>query len=160
MTDFDAVLRQRLLRLDAACPEGAPFPITRRRPAASPPSRPLAIAAAAVLLIGLAAAVVAAGRAQDERAAEIATQARIRVETEQRANAALAPLFPADECVPLQEGDKRARQALDAAGLKTWQVLWDGDLLDGGCATYQLSLDNSPNAVELTPRSSSVTEGR
>jgi hypothetical protein len=88
----------------------------------------------------------------DERAAEIASQARIRIETEHRAEAALARVFPAGECVQLQEGEKRARQALDDAGLVSWQVLWDNDLLAGGCATYRLSLDNSPEAVELTPR--------
>jgi hypothetical protein len=122
------------------------------RRAARRPGRAVVVVAAAFLLLGFGAAVVAGRQAQDEQAAEIASQARLRVQTEQHANAALAPLFPADECVPLQEGQQRARQALDAAGLGTWQVLWDRDLLGGGCATYRFSLDNSPEAVELTPR--------
>jgi hypothetical protein len=109
------------------------------------------LAATAVLLTG-AAVGVAAQLGDDERAAEIAAQERDRVETPKRLNAALKPLFSEDECVSLEEGMRRTRAALDASGFGTWQILWDGDLVDGVCATFGFSLDNVPEAVELIPR--------
>jgi len=109
------------------------------------------MAATAILLLG-AAIGVAAQLGKGERAAEIAAAARIRVETENRLNGALKPLFPDAECVSLEEGMRRTRAALDASGFRTWQILWDGDLVDGGCTTFSFSLPSLPEAVELVPR--------
>jgi hypothetical protein len=47
---------------------------------------------------------------------------------------------------------RRTRAALDASGFATWQILWDGDLVDGGCTTFSFSLPEVPEAVELVPR--------
>jgi hypothetical protein len=151
MIDFDARLRERLLRLEAAIPEPAPISVPSVRRALRRRHREIALLAAAVLLTG-AAVGVAAQLADDERAAEIAAQERMRVDTEDRLNGALRPLFPGDGCVSLEEGMRRTRAALDSSGFATWQILWDGDLVDGGCATFAFSLDNVPEAVELIPR--------
>jgi hypothetical protein len=152
MTDFDALLRERLLRLDGAIPEPAPIRVPSGRRALGRRRRGIALSAATVVLLLGAAVGVAAQLREDERAAEIAAQARMRVDTENRLNGALTPLFPDDECVSLEEGMRRTRAALDASGFRTWQILWDGDLVDGGCATFSFSLDNTPEAVELVPR--------
>jgi hypothetical protein len=114
----------------------------------------LAILAAAILLLGFAAVVAAGQHARDDVAAELARQAHIRAGAEQRANAALALAFPASECVALEEARRRARSALDAAGLQRWQVGWDNDLMAGGCATYFMNLNNSPDSIWLAPRKS------
>jgi hypothetical protein len=152
MTTFDAELRQRMLRLDAAIPEPSPLRLAPTRIAAPRSRRAFAFLCAAALLLAFAAAVVAGQHDQDQARAEIARQARERVEAERRADEALALVFPRDTCLSLDEATHQARQALDAAGLGGWQVLWDNDLLGGGCATYRLDLDHSPAAVEITQR--------
>lgn len=152
MTDFDALLRERLLRLDAAIPEPAPIRVPSVRRASGRRRREIALLAATVALLTGAVVGVAAQLGEDERAAEIAAQARIQVETEAQLNAAMEPLFPGEECVPLEEGMRRTRAALDASGFPTWQILWDGDLVNGGCTTFRVSLSTQPEAVELIPR--------
>lgn len=152
MTDFDARLRDRLLRLEVACPEPAPVRVPAVRRTFGRRRRGIALLAATAVLLTGAAIGVAAQLGDDERAAEIAAQERYRVETKNRLNGALKPLFPDAECVSLEEGMRRTRAALDASGFRTWQILWDGDLVDGVCATFGFSLDNVPEAVELIPR--------
>ena len=148
MTDFETTLRARLLRLEAARPE--PAPLWSRTGRSRVGRRSIVVLAAAITLVG-ASIAVAATSSDKQAAAEIAADERAKVEIPRQVTAAIKPFFPALECVPPAEAARRVREALDAAGFQTWQIMRDVESLEAeGCAAFRIDdVTRFPEAVTL-----------
>lgn len=138
MSDFDARLREKLARLDAAMPEPAP-------PAAAAPRRGLnrgrqaflMLAAAAVFLGAAAVATVAQQR--PPTAAEIAASARDAADEERLRNDLGA--LTDDKCLTAAQMTDLAVARMKALGLAGWTVRSDARISQAPCVSGAASGD-------------------
>lgn len=135
MADFDAHLRTRLERLDAAIPQPArpALSAARRRPR----RRQALLLFAATVVLALGTALVTTGSPPPMTPQEASRNAALTGRVER----ALAPLFPEDECVGHEEAARRLRQGLDELGLHDWGIRTDSTIPGARCVMFGAAAD-------------------
>ena len=137
MAEFDAALRDRLLRLEAAAPARAPrLPIPLAMPRRSRRRQLLVLVAATATLALATAAAALALRPQLTPEQQVANAA-----LEQRVLAALVPTFPDGACVDPEAARRGVSASLERLGLSHWSIRPNPGAAESRCVAAAVSAE-------------------
>jgi len=134
MTDFDARLRDRFQRLDAAIPEPAVPVASQTRRGPNRRRQGIILVAAAAALLAAASLAVANQPPPDPVvvAKNAADEERVLEDLGSRTDNA---------CLSREQATTMGRERLDALGLSNWTIRVDGRIKEARCVTFGVSGD-------------------